>query len=88
MTPLERESVAYAPELAVIHALRAVADATCAALAAAHPLEMEPPYSHEHLMATELYAAIQRLNQAADAYCEYVAGLKNLGPHDCDEIPF
>jgi hypothetical protein len=89
MTPLERQSVAYAPELAVIHALRSVADATCAALAAAHPLvETEPPYSPEHALALRLYAAIGKLEKAADAYCQYVADLQNLAPVEREDIPF
>jgi hypothetical protein len=89
MTPLDRQSVAYAPELAIIHALRCVADATCAALAAAHPLvETEPPYSPEHALALRLYAAITKLDKAADAYCQYVADLQNLEPGEQQDIPF
>jgi|WetSurMetagenome_2_1015567.scaffolds.fasta_scaffold426007_1 hypothetical protein len=89
MTPQEHQSVAYAPELAVIHALRAVADATCAALAAAHPLvETEPPYSPEHEVAVRLYAAIGRLQKAVDAYCDFVAELRNNAPADSEDIPF
>lgn len=88
MTPQQRLSVAYAPELAVIHALRAVADAATAALAAAHPLEIDPPYSPEHLVATRLYAAIQQLSNAVDAYWQCVSELQNRGSCDDEEIPF
>jgi hypothetical protein len=89
MTPQEHQSVAFAPELAVIYALRAVADATCAALAAAHPLvATEPPYSPEHVVALRLYTAIGRLQKAADAYCDFVAELRNNGPVDSEDIPF
>jgi hypothetical protein len=89
LTPQDRESVAYAPELAVIYALRAVADATCAALAAALPgVELEPPHTVEYALATQLYETIQRLRQAADAYCQHVAELRIREPNDFDDTPF
>jgi len=89
LPPQDRDSVAYAPELAVIYALRAVADATCAALAAAHPLvELEPPHSLEHVLATRLYEAIQGLHRAVDAYCQHVTELRHREPNDCDDAPF
>jgi hypothetical protein len=88
MTPQQRLSVAYAPELAVIHALQAVADAATAALAAAHPLEIDPPHSPEHLVATRLYAVIQQLSMAADAYWQSVSELQNRGSCDDEAAPF
>jgi hypothetical protein len=89
LTPQDRESVAYAPELAVIYALRSVADATGAALAAAHPLvELEPPYTLEHVLATRLYEAIQRLHRAVDAYCLHVTELRHREPDNFDDAPF
>ena len=78
MTPQEHQRFARAPELAVIHALRAAADATCAALAAAHPFAQSQPSSHEELLTAGLYHALQGLDRAAAAYCDYLLDLPQL----------
>lgn len=79
MTPIQRQRIACNPELAVIHALRAAADATSAALAAAHPFAVTDPLSTEELLAVQLYDALLRLERAAAAYCDYVHDLPQLG---------
>lgn len=79
MTPTLQQRIACAPELAVIHALRAATEATCAALAAAHPFAVTEPISTEELLAVQLYDALVRLERAARAYCEYVNDLPQLG---------
>jgi len=79
MNATERQRIAWAPELAVIHALRAAADATCAALAAAHPFAATDPLHAEEHLARQLYAAIVRLERSAAAYCDYVNDLPQLG---------
>jgi hypothetical protein len=78
MTPHERQRVALAPELAVIYALRAAADATCAALAAAHPFAQSQPPSHEEMLTAGLHDALRRLDRAAAAYCDYLLDLPQL----------
>ena len=75
MTPHQRQRVAYAPELAVIYALRAVADATCAALAAAYPRAQPQPPQPDDELATRLYGAICCLDRTAQAYCNYIEDL-------------
>lgn len=79
MNATDRQRIACAPELAVIHALRAAADATCAAIAAAHPFAVVEPNSAEELLAMQLYDAIVRLQRKAAAYCDYVNDLPQLG---------
>lgn len=79
MNASQRERIACAPELAVIHALRAAADATCAAIAAAHPFAALDPISPEEQLAMMLYDSIVRLERAAAAYCDYVNDLPQLG---------
>lgn len=79
MNATERQRIACAPELAVIHALRAAADATCAAIAAAHPFAAFHPISIEDALASQLYDAILRLERTAQAYCDYVNDLPQLG---------
>ncbi len=79
MNANECQRIAYAPELAVIHALRAAADATCAAIAAAHPFADTEPLYTEEVLAIQLYAAIVRLERRAAAYCDYVNHLPQLG---------
>ena len=79
MNATERQRIVYAPELAVIHALRAAADATCAAIAAAHPFAVSEPLHTEEVLAMQLYAAIVRLERNAAAYCDYVNDLPQLG---------
>ena len=79
MNATDRQRIAFAPELAVIHALRAVADATCAAIAAAHPFAATDPAHPEEQLAMMLFDAIVRLERSAAAYCDYLSSLPNLG---------
>jgi hypothetical protein len=41
-----------------------------------------------HQLARRLCAAIGRLQNAAEAYYDFVAELRDLGPADSDDIPF
>lgn len=87
--PPSRRDVAYAPELAVIYALRATVEATCAALAAAHHLDsLDFPASPEQVLACRLYAALARLALVADAYCDHVVELARPCERHCDDLPF
>lgn len=79
MNATERRRIACAPELAVIHALRAAADATCAAIAAAHPFADAEPISTEEILAIQLCDSIVRLQRKAADYCDYVNDLPQLG---------
>jgi hypothetical protein len=75
MTPHQHQRIALAPELAVIHVLRAAAEATCAALAAAHPFALVDDASPEQELAARIYGLLGRLGRAADAYCNYLDDL-------------
>jgi hypothetical protein len=72
MTDDECAALGHAPELAVLHVLRAAAAASGAALAAAHPQIAVHPLPLEHRLAAEIYAAIVLLQDAIGAYCRYV----------------
>ncbi len=89
MTAAERRGMLYAPELAVIHALRAAADATCVALAAAHNLgPVDLPQSREQVLAQRLCAALGRLATVAAAYCDHVVELARPTTQDVEDIGF
>jgi hypothetical protein len=79
MNPYQRERIAYAPQLAVIYVLRAAVDATCDAIATAHPFANFDPPSSEDRLANQLYQRLVRLDRAARAYCEYIGDLPQLG---------
>jgi hypothetical protein len=68
MTSEERASLGQAPELAVLDVLRAAAEASCAALAVAHPNIEHGSEGPEHDLATQIYAAILQLDRAIAAY--------------------
>jgi hypothetical protein len=79
MNRSQRERIAYAPQLAVIYVLRAAVDATCDAIATAHPFANFDPPSSEDRVANQLYQRLVRLDRAARAYCEYIGDLPQLG---------
>jgi hypothetical protein len=78
MTPYQRQRIALAPELAVIHVLRAAAEATCAALAAAYPMARLGGQSPEQELAERLFGLLDRLDRAAATYCDYLDDLPQM----------
>lgn len=89
MTPAKQRELLYAPELAVVLALCATAEAARGALDAIHRTDCpDLPTSREQLLARRLCNAIRRLTGIANIYRDYVADLAAPASAVVDDFPF
>jgi hypothetical protein len=89
MTPAERRAMRYAPELAVIYALRTACKASYFSLAAAHDLShLDLPHSREQHLAQRLCAALEDLEAMVDAYCDHVVELARPAVQETQDLGF